>query len=191
MALAIIEKAKALAADAGEYLAAASPRERRLVAAASGGAVLFLLLVAYAAFSSAISRRADSLAEKRLDFEKIQVLAKNYGQQEQERQMLEVRLRQSPPGLMAFVDGLAKQEGLDIASMSDRGVVSGGQGGKPRETSVEVNLGKIPLDKLSKLLESIERGPGVVRVRRLRVRKSQDQKDALDVSLTVSTWQAA
>src|SRR5437879_2970568 len=130
MALAIIEKAKALAADAGEYLAAASPRERRLVAAASGGAVLVLLLVAYAAFSSAISRRADSLAEKRLDFEKIQVLAKNYGQQEQERQMLEVRLRQSPPGLMAFVDGLAKQEGLDIASMSDRGVVSGGQGGK-------------------------------------------------------------
>jgi hypothetical protein len=30
-----------------------------------------------------------------------------------------------------------------------------------------------------------------VRVRRLRVSKSRDSKDALDVSLTVSTWQGA
>jgi hypothetical protein len=92
---------------------------------------------------------------------------------------------------MAFVDGLARQEGLDIASMSDRGVVGGGQNGRPRESSVEVNLGKVPLDKLVKMLEAIERSPGVVRVRRLRVRKSTDAKEALDVSLTVSTWQGA
>ncbi|HXN54730.1 MAG TPA: type II secretion system protein GspM [Myxococcales bacterium] len=189
--LAAIDKARALAADAVEYLAAASPRERRLVGFAAGGVLLFFLLVTYAAFSSAISRRTDSLAEKRGDFEKVQLLARNYGQQEQERQMLEARLRQSPPGLMAFVDGLAKQEGLDIASMSDLGLQRGGQNGRPRESSVEVNLGKVPLDKLTRLLESIERSPGVVRVRRLRVSKSRDSKDALDVSLTVSTWQGA
>ena len=186
-----MEKLRALLADAQEYLAAASPRERRLVAGAAGGALLFVLVVTYAAFSSAISRRTDALAEKKLNFEKIQVLARNYGQQEQERQLLEARLRQSPPGLMGFVDATAKQEGLDIASMSDRGVVSGGASGRPRESSVEVNLGKVPLDKLTKMLEAIERSPGVVRVRRLRVRKSQESKDTLDVSLSVSTWQGA
>jgi general secretion pathway protein M len=189
--LAALEKARALAADAVEYLAAASPRERRLVGFAAGAVLLFFLLITYAAFSSAISRRTDSLAEKRGDFEKVQLLARNYGQQEQERQMLEARLRQSPPGLMAFVDGLAKQEGLDIASMSDLGLQRGGQNGRPRESSVEVNLGKVPLDKLTRLLDAIERSPGVVRVRRLRVSKSRDSKDALDVSLTVSTWQGA
>jgi general secretion pathway protein M len=75
--------------------------------------------------------------------------------------------------------------------MSDRGVVAGGQNGRPREMSVEVNLGKVPLDKLVKLLNDIERSPGLVRVRRLRLRKSFENKDMLDVSLTVSAWQGS
>jgi len=54
-----------------------------------------------------------------------------------------------------------------------------------------VNLGKVPLDKLVKLLSDIERSPGVVRVRTLRLRKSYENKDALDVSLTVSAWQGS
>ncbi len=58
-----------------------------------------------------------------------------------------------------------------------RGVVAGGQDGRPRESSVEANLGRVPLDKLTRFLQDIERSPGVVRVRRLRVRKSSDNKD--------------
>ena len=84
-----------------------------------------------------------------------------------------------------------RQEGVEIGSMADRGVVGGGQNGRPRESSVEVSLGKLPLDKLMRLLQAIERSPGVVRVRRLRLRKSPDSKDTLDVTMTVSAWQAA
>ena len=101
------------------------------------------------------------------------------------------RLRQSPPALMSFVDTTSRNAGVEVGGMSDRGVVAGGQNGRPRETSVEVNLGTVPLDKLVKLLTDIERSPGVVRVRRLRLRKSYDNKDALDVSLTVSAWQGS
>jgi hypothetical protein len=54
-----------------------------------------------------------------------------------------------------------------------------------------VNLGKVPLDKLVRLLQNVERSPGVVRVRRLRLRKSFDNKDVLDVSLSVSAWQGS
>jgi hypothetical protein len=49
----------------------------------------------------------------------------------------------------------------------------------------------VPLDKLMRLLQAIERSPGVVRVRRLRLRKSQESKETLDVTLTVSAWQSA
>src|SRR5262249_44071780 len=114
-----------------------------------------------------------------------------YGQQEQERQLLEARLRQSPPALMSFVDSTSKNDGVDVGGMSDRGVVAGGQGGKPKEMSVEGNLGKGPLDKLVRLLSDIEHSPGVVRVRRLRVRRSFENKDLLDVSLSVSAWQGS
>jgi len=186
-----MERVRALISDAVQYVQNASPRERRLLLFAGGGVVAFLLLVLWAGFGSSIRRHEAALDEKRSAFEKVQRLAAGYGQQEQERQLLEARLRQSPPALMGFVDGLARQEGVDIGSMADRGVVGGGQNGRPRESSVEVSLGKVPLDKLMRLLQSIERSPGVVRVRRLRLRKSQESKDTLDVTLTVSAWQSA
>ena len=73
--------------------------------------------------------------------------------------------------------------------MSDRGALTPGGNGKPRELQVEFDLAKVPLDKLNVFLRSIESTPGVVRVRRLRVRKSYDNKDTLDVKIAVSTWQ--
>ncbi len=186
-----MEQIRAWWADAQAWLSAASPRERRLILMAAGATLLFVVLIAYASFASAIRGAETALEEKRTDFEKISRLAAGYGAQEQERQLLEARLRQSPPALMSFVDTTSRNAGVEVGGMSDRGVVAGGQNGRPREMSVEVNLGKVPLDKLVKLLSDIERSPGVVRVRTLRLRKSYENKDALDVSLTVSAWQGS
>lgn len=187
----MMDKLRAWLADAQAWLAAASPREKRLLAMAGGGLLVFVVLIGWVSFSAAIGRAERALEEKRDDFARISRLAAGYGAQEQERQLLEAKLRQSPPALMSFVDTAAKNAGVEVGGMSDRGVVAGGQGGKPREMSVEVNLGKVSLDKLVKLLQDIERTPGVVRVRRLRLRKSFDNKDVLDVSLSVSAWQGS
>ncbi|TMA09898.1 MAG: type II secretion system protein M [Deltaproteobacteria bacterium] len=187
----LMDRIRAWWTDARAWLAAASPRERRLITLAGGGVLLFAVLITYASFSAAIRRAETALDEKRADFEKISRLAAGYGALEQERQLLEARLRQSPPALMTFVDTTARNNGVDVGGMSDRGVVAGGQNGRPREMSVEVNLGKVPLDKLVKLIAEIERSPGVVRVRRLRLRKAYESKDLLDVSLTVSAWQGS
>lgn len=186
-----MEKLRALLADGQAWLAAATPREKRLLGLAAVAVVVFAVLIGWASFSSSIRKAQDTLDEKRDDFAKISRLAAGYGEQEQERQLLEARLRQSPPALMSFVDTTAKTAGVDVGGMSDRGVVAGGQAGKPKEMSVEVNLTKVPLDKLIKLIQDIERSPGVVRVRRLRLRKSFENKDVLDVSLSVSAWQGS
>ena len=185
-----MEKIKQLISDASEYLANASPREKRMVALGAGGVALFIVLMVFASFTGSIHKKQDSLEEKSADFEKVQRLSADYNSREQERQLLEARLRQSPPALMSFVDGLAKEKGVEIGGMSDRGVVSDGKGGRPKESSVEVNLGKVPLEKLLQLLDGIDKSPGVVRVRRLRVRKSTENKEALDVTMTISTWSA-
>jgi type II secretory pathway component PulM len=187
----LLERLRTLWADAQAWLSAASPRERRLVLLAGSGVLLFVVLVVWVSFSSAIRNAAADLDEKHSDFEKISRLAASYGALEQERQLLEARLRQSPPALMTFVDTTARNDGVEVGGMSDRGVVAGGQGGRPRESAVEVNLGKVPLDKLIKLLSDIEHSPGVVRVRRLRLRKAYDNKEVLDVSLSVSAWQGS
>ena len=188
-----MEKLRELLGQATDYVAAASPREKRMIAFAAGGVLFFFLFILYVSFSSSIRKREDTLEEKRLAFEKVQRLAQNFGEKQQERELLEAKLRQSPPALMSFVEERAKAEGLEkeLGGMSDRGLVSGGSGGRPRESSVEANLGKVPLDKLGRFLQAVEQSPGVVRVRRLRVRKSTDNKEALDVTLTVSAWQGS
>jgi general secretion pathway protein M len=187
----MMDKLRTLIADASAWIAAATPRERRLLAMAGGGAGLFIVFVFWATFTSAIHRAEANLEEKQLDFERISRLSSGYAAQEQERQNLEARLRQSPPALMSFVDATAKADGIDVGGMSDRGVVGGGTNGKPREQSVEVNLTKVPLDKLVRLLSDIEHGPGVVKIRRLHIRRSAESREALDVSLSVSAWQGA
>src|SRR5439155_14137110 len=168
----VLDRIRALRADAQAGLAAGTSRERRLVLIAAGGVLFFVVLIVWVSFTAAIRRAESAVEEKRADFEKISRLSAGYGAQEQERQLLEARLRQSPPALMTFVDTTARNDGVEVGGMSDRGVVAGGQNGRPREMSVEVNLGKVPLDKLVKLLSDIERSPGLVRVRRLRLRKA-------------------
>jgi general secretion pathway protein M len=58
------------------------------------------------------------------------------------------------------------------------------------EDSVEINLARIDLSKLARLLDALERGPGVVRVRRLRMATRNDDPSLVDVTLQVVTWQA-
>src|SRR3954453_1574454 len=129
-----MDRVRALLADLQAWLPGASPREKRLLAMASGGVLLFIVLIGWASFSSAINKAQLSVEEKHDDFDKISRLAPGYGAQEQERQLLEARLPQSPPALMSFVDTAAKNDGVDVGGMSDRGVIAGGQTGKPKET---------------------------------------------------------
>ena len=185
-----MESVKQLLADALQYLTDASPREKRLIAAAAGGLVVFVALIGWSMFSRSIAKAEQALEERRDDFAKVEKLAVNYGAMEMERQSLEQRLRQSPGQLQGYVEGVAKQAQIDIGSMSERPGAAN-SAGKPREAQVEVKLGKVPLDKLMNLLRSIEQNPGVVRVRRLRLYKSTDSKDTLEVQLTVSAWQAS
>src|SRR5258708_23890506 len=111
-----MEKIRALLADAQTWLSAASPREKRLLAFAAGGFLLFVVLIVWASFSSSIRKAQITLDEKRDDFEKISRLAAGYGLPEQERQLLEARLRQSPPALMSFVDSRSEEHTSELQS---------------------------------------------------------------------------
>ena len=59
------------------------------------------------------------------------------------------------------------------------------------EIAEREGLSEAHVHKLMRLLQNIERSPGVVRVRRLHLRKSSDNKETLDVTMTVSAWQGA
>jgi general secretion pathway protein M len=58
-----------------------------------------------------------------------------------------------------------------------------------REESVEVNLARIELGRLAQLMQSLERGAGVVRVRRVRLTTRSDDPTLVDATLVVATYQ--
>jgi general secretion pathway protein M len=58
-----------------------------------------------------------------------------------------------------------------------------------REDSVEVSLAKIELTRLARLVQTLERGPGVVKVRRLRLTTRSDDPQLVDATVVISTYQ--
>jgi general secretion pathway protein M len=57
------------------------------------------------------------------------------------------------------------------------------------EESVEVNLVRIELGKLARLIQGLERGPGLVKVRRLRIATRTDDPKLVDATVVVATYQ--
>ena len=53
---------------------------------------------------------------------------------------------------------------------------------------MEVNLPRIDLPHLARLLEGLERGPGLVKVRRLRISTRTDDPKLVDATVVVATY---
>jgi general secretion pathway protein M len=175
-----------LRADAAAYLARLSPRERVLVTGAAVAVAAFLLLMVAGGISRAISAREDRIGRKTHLLSQVGKLAQGYRAAQAERASLEARLRQPAPPLMSFVSQTGQSLGVEVNDL--RPGTPGAADGIAEE-SVEVNLARIDLPRLARLLEGLEKGPGVVKVRRLRVTSRNDDPTLVDVTLLVATYQ--
>ena len=60
------------------------------------------------------------------------------------------------------------------------------------EVSVRVNLNKLSIDKVSRVIEELEspESNAPVKVTKLKINKRHDEPELLDLQLTVSTWKS-
>ncbi len=174
-----------LRADAEAWISRLSPRERVMVSAAAAAVVLFAMLLSGTGVSRAISAREERIEEKTRLLAQIGRLTLGYRQVQAERAALESRLKGPPVALMSFVAQTGQQLGIEVNDLRP-GAPGGSEG--VSEESVEVSLARIDLPKLARLLDGLERGPGVVKVRRLRVTTRSDDAQLVDVTLLVATY---
>ncbi|HZY05499.1 MAG TPA: type II secretion system protein GspM [Anaeromyxobacteraceae bacterium] len=174
-----------LRAAAEAWLSRLSPRERVMVSAAAAAVVLFVLLLVGTGISRSISARESRIEEKTRLLAQIGRLTQGYRQVQAERAALESRLKAPGVPLMSFVAQTGQQLGVEVNDLRP-GTPGGSEG--ISEESVEVSLARIDLPKLARLLEGLERGPGVVKVRRLRVTTRNDDPMLVDVTLLVATY---
>ena len=154
---------------------------------ATGGAVatfvLFLIFMSFSNTASSYRKRTDQKLEK---LREVQTLAASYREAAQERQALEQQLTGSDVRLMSYVEEKATQAGLTVPNMSPKNDVGIGDG-QIVESAVELTFTDVDLRKLHDFLTSVERGPGIVKVKSLRL-EPHDAAETLTAWTTVATY---
>lgn len=181
-----METIRKLRASLEAFLGRLSPRERVMVSAAAAAVVAFVVFLVATGVSRSLGARERRIESKTEMLASIGKLTRGYRQAQAERQALETRLKGPPVQLMSFVSQTGAQSGVEVNDLRP-GTPSTADG--LTEESVEVNLARIDLPRLARLVESLERGPGVVKVRKIRVATRSDDPSLVDVTLQVSTWQ--
>jgi general secretion pathway protein M len=181
-----METWKRLRAEAESWLGKLSPRERVMVTAAAAAVVVFFVWLVSRSIGGGIDAREAHIEQKTRVLSQIGKLAEGYRGREASRRELEARLKGSPVALMSHISQTGAGLGIQVNDLRPSTAPSEVEG--LREESVEVNLAKIELNRLAALIQNLERGAGVVRVRRLRITTRSDDPALVDATLLVATY---
>jgi general secretion pathway protein M len=181
-----MEQLKELLANGRAAFERLSARERRMVAFMSVAVLGFILFAIFTSFASSARRYERRMEEKVAKLEQVQKLAGSYRQAAEARQGIEMQLKASNVRLISYIEEKATQAGLVVPNMTPKGDVGIGDG-KIVESSVELTLTDVDLMKLTNFLLSVERGPGVVKVKSLRLEPRPASK-TLTAWTTISTY---
>ncbi len=182
-----LERLRRLRADVEAWLGTLSPRERVMVTAAAFAVAFFAIWLVTHQIGAGASAREARIEQKTKVLSQIGKLAEGYRARVAERQALEARLRGAPVQLMSHISQTGATLGIQVNDLRPTGAPTEAEG--LREESVEVNLARIELQKLGQLMQSLERGAGVVKVRRVRISTRNDDPALVDATLLVSTFQ--
>jgi general secretion pathway protein M len=182
-----MEQLKSLISDAQAAFQRLSQRERTLVLAAGGTALAFILFLVLLSFSSSAAGYRRRTDDKLAKLREVQTLAASFREAEQSRQMLEQQLSASNVRLTSYLEEKGNEVGLVIPTMTNKGPIPIGDG-KIQESSVEFTLNDIKLRDLSDFLATIENGPGVVKVKFLRI-EPKVEAETLTAWVNIATYQ--
>ncbi len=163
-----------------------SPRERRLVLAAGGAVIAFVLFVTLFSFASSASAYQRRTQTKLAKLQEVQQLAASYNEATAARTAIEQQLSNSDVSLLSYISDKATLAGLEVPNMTPKGEVGIGDG-NILESSMELTFTDVDLRKLTEFLRSVESGPGIVKVKYLRI-EPRPATDTLTAWTTVSTY---
>jgi general secretion pathway protein M len=178
-----------LRADLEAWFSGLAPRERTLVSLAAVAVAIFIVFLGFAKVQRGISNREANIDRKTQVIAQVGKLAQGYRQAQAERAQLEAKLKGPPLQLMSFVSQTGQRLGIEVNDLRPGTPGTAGAADKLLEDTVEVSLARLDLPRLAGLLQSLERGPGVVKVRRLALRTRNDDPMAVDVTIVVATYQ--
>jgi general secretion pathway protein M len=175
-----------LRGDLLAWLGKLSQRERIMVTAAAVAVFVFVTSLTSLSISRGITLREQRIEEKTRLLSSVSKLAEGFRQRQAERQALEGRLRAPMIQLLSYISQQGAQFQIEVGELRPTAAVGETEGFK--EDAVEVNLARVDIARLAHFLQALERGQGVVRVRRLRLTTRTDDPRLVDATFTVSSY---
>jgi len=165
---------------------AISPREQRLLMIAGGAVIAFILFITLFSFATTADKIRLRTQEKLAQLQQVQELAASYNQATAARTSIEAQLTGNDVSLLSYISDKATAAGLEVPNMTPKGEQGIGDG-KILESSMELTFTDVDLRKLTEFLRSVESGPGIVKVKYLRI-EPRPATDTLTAWTTVSTY---
>ncbi len=182
-----LDRLRKLRADLETWFGQLSQRERLMVSAAGATIVLFVIFLVSASISRGIASREARIEDKTKILSQVGKLAEGYRRAQAEKQQLEGRLKGQQVPLLSHISQTGATLGIEVNDLRPSGQPQEANG--IVEESVEVSLARIDLPKLSRFLQALEHGQGVVKIQRLRLSTRSDDPQLVDATLVVATFQ--
>lgn len=163
-----------------------SGRERRMVGIAGGALLVFVVFITLLSFSNSANSYRRRTADKLAKLQQVQTLAASYREAQQARQAVEQQLTAQNIRLITYIEEKATASGLEVPTMTPKGDVGIGDG-NIMESTVELTLTDVDLREFTDFLQAVEQGPGVVKVKYLRV-EPRPASNTLTAWVAVATY---
>lgn len=166
---------------------AASERDRKAVIYAGLGAAVLILYLIFQFFSSGTGRLEKKAQALQIELKKLDSLRNEYIQSKARIEELSKSIKTGDESLISVVEKILVESRVDRGNFSIKSRTST-SGDLYEETSVDVDLKKIPLDRMVDVLYKIQTTPVFLKVSRFRPQTRFDNPDLMDVSFRVSTF---
>ncbi len=167
-----------------------NPRERLLVLAAAGTLALFLVMLGVVRpLLSASAGASNRVVAAEQELEAVRRLRAQYDEVNARLATTEARIRSGPQkSIFTTLESLASQAAVKVDAMEPRTTPASEE---YSETKVQVSLKNVTLSQLVTYLHRIESSDQVLSIKSLRIRTRTDKPGLLDVTFSVSTFEAA
>lgn len=162
-------------------------REQFAVLGGGAAAVLLVFMLIGLIVANAISKTERRVQVKTDQLAQVLQLQGEYNARKREHDAKLAELRRSNVRLISLVEEAARSAGVEIGQLRP-------EDGEPSpdgiiESRVDLRAQSLSADRLEKFLELVEKGPGLVVIRRLKIDRPF-RKDTVDIELTVTTYKA-
>jgi len=166
---------------------AASERDRKTVVYTGLGAAVLILYLIFQFFSSGTGRLEKKAQALQIELKKLDSLRNEYIHSKGRIEELSKSIKTGDESLISVVEKILVESRVDRGNFSIKSRTST-SGDLYEETSVDVDLKKIPLDRMVDVLYKIQTTPVFLKVSRFRPQTRFDNPDLMDVSFRVSTF---